>query len=521
MHLLISRLPVVLLGGLVGLISQLSWLIGHGWEEAGLRIPAGLVGGALVLWLLGEGLAWVLRRMGRDFWAGSARVGVFLERRGLWQGLATAWLALLLGFGVGLYVYATKSWPYPMVDQVEAWLEGEGQATLSEKLANDLDITPARHLVAAKYHPPAERRFQDLNGLPLRARRDAPRVFLAPAAPRALRAIYGAFDFKDKRYGVVLLGPEGKVRHVWKVSQEDVDWEHRDDANVFPHGFVVDRQGSIYVGYDNGSCLTKYDWCSRIVWRLRGHYHHAISLGDDNTLWVWGPTPGQADSSQCILQIDRATGKILQALPLAKLRAANPEIDIFGIRQMDRTTHSIWVHDGGGPWHPNDVEPLLRAKAAKFPQFKAGDLVASLRSINLVLVIDPVTAKVKWWRQGMTRRQHDPDWAPDGTISIFDNNTHRDWSRIVAVDPKTSERRVLLDGRLYGFYSHIQGKHQHLPGGGLLITSPQQGRVFEVDRQGKVVFELLNVYDDEDQLLNLSEAISLPLDYFRDTPKCP
>ncbi|MCF8034918.1 MAG: arylsulfotransferase family protein [Desulfarculaceae bacterium] len=517
-----SRLPLALLGALIGLVVQLVWLGNHGWDQAGTRILAGLAGGALALWLLGEGIAWLARRMGRDFWGWwAARVWPCLGRASLWRGTALAWLALLAGFVAGLYVYASHNWPYPLVSSIEAWFTGEGGASLNQKLANDLDITPARHLVTTKYRPPSDRAYRNLTGLPLRGRRLPPKIFLAPEAPPSLRVVFGAFDFKDRRYAAVLLGPEGKVRHIWEVSQEDVAWEHRPDTNVFPHGFAVDRQGSIYVGFDNGSCLTKYGWCGNIIWRLQGHFHHSITLGDDGTLWVWGPTPGQPGSHKCLLQISQASGEVVKAIPMSKLVAANPELDIFGVRQMDREDHSEWVEDGGGPWHPNDAEPLPRSLAAAFPQFKPGDLLLSMRSLNLVLVVDPATLKVKWWRGGMVRRQHDPDWSPDGTITIYNNNMHRDWSSIVAVDPKTYESRARLDGKQYGFYSHIQGKHQVLPGGGLLITSSQQGRVFEVSPEGEVVFELLNVYDDKGRLLNLSEAVGLPLDYFEELPKCP
>jgi len=520
MHALFSRLPLALLGALIGLLSQLFWLGGHGWEEAAVRIPAGVVGGGVIFWLLGELSAWLLRFSGKDLWAGVARFWPFLGRASLWRGMAAAWLVLLAGFGVGLYVHSTRAWPYPIVKQIEAWFRGEGFTTFEQKLANDLDIVPARHLVTVDLKAPGDRVYKSLEGLPIRSRRIAPKYFLSPDAPKAYRVIFGTFDFDDKRYGAVLLGPQGKVKHIWKPSQEDVPWDHRDDANVFPHGFDVGRDGSIYAAYDNGTSLTKYDYCGNIAWRLQGGFHHSITLGDDGTLWVWGPTLDDPNRNDCLVQIDDATGKILKAITLEKVISANPEIDIFGIRQLDEHNRSIWVEDGGGQWHPNDIDPLPAALASKYPQFKAGDLLVSLRSVDLVFVMDPDTLKVKWWRQGLVRRQHDPDWGQDGTITIFNNNMHRDHSSIIGIDPKTYKSKVLLDGKKYNFYTHIQGKHQMLPGGGILTTSPQQGRVFEVDRKGKVVFEFLNVYDDQNRALSISEAKNLPLDYFRELPKC-
>ena len=521
MHALFSRLPLALLGALIGVIFQLTWLSGHGWEEAAARIPAGAVGGGIVFWLLGELAARLLRRKGRDFWSGVARFWPWLGRPTLWRGIAAVWVALVVGFCGGLYVYGHRAWPFPVVQQLEAWYRGEGATTFGEKLENDLDIVPARHLVTADIKAPGDRVYKDVEGLPLRSRRLSPKYYLSPDAPRAYRIIFGIFDFTDRRFGVVLLDPQGKVVHIWKPTQEDVPWEHRDDANLFPHGFAVDRDGSIYIAYDNGTSLTKYDYCGRIVWRLQGGFHHSITLADNNTLWVWGPTKDDPHRKDCLVQLDRTTGKFLRAIPLQEVLDANPEIDVFGIRQLDERDRSTWVADGGGQWHPNDIDPLPVALAPQFPQFKAGDLLVSLRSVDLVFVMDPNTLKVKWWRQGLVRRQHDPDWSRRGTITILNNNMHRDFSSIVEVDPKTYQSKVLLDGKKYNFYTYIQGKHQTLPNGGILITSPQQGRVFEVDGNGKVVFEFLNVYDHQNRFLYVSEAESLPVDYFKELPKCP
>ena len=62
----------------------------------------------------------------------------------------------------------------------------------------------------------------------------------------------------------------------------------------------------------------------------------------------------------------------------------------------------------------------------------------------------------------------------------------------------------------------MRGKHEVLDDGGITISSPQQGRVFEVDAKGEVVFEFVNRYDADNALL-VSELIALPLDYFGDS----
>jgi hypothetical protein len=235
-----------------------------------------------------------------------------------------------------------------------------------------------------------------------------------------------------------------------------------------------------------------------------------------------------------VAQVSTAHGKILRKFAMEDVIAANPGTDILAIRQddyadlsgnhkntfndfggNDRNTSEAWLMDR---FHLNDVEPLPRHLAARFDGFEAGDLLLSVRSLNLLFVIDPNSLKVKWWRMGMTRRQHDPDWSETGEITAFDNRLGRDYSRIVSIAPKSFEERILFDGQKNNFYSRFRGKHQITETGNLLVTSTQQGRVFEVDPNGKVVLEILNRKPGDSEFNYLiSQATWLPVDYFKFT----
>jgi hypothetical protein len=218
-----------------------------------------------------------------------------------------------------------------------------------------------------------------------------------------------------------------------------------------------------------------------------------------------------------MVRVSVEDGRVLQELPLTSLVSINPQIDPLGIRQVDSADRSSWAND---PFHVNDVDPLPARLAHSYPQFVAGDLLLSVRSINLVAVVDPATGHMKWWLQGLTRRQHDPDWNERGTITIFDNNMHRDFSRIYEVDPKSYEANVVLPGEPHDFYTWRRGKHDGLPGGGYLVTSSEQGRVFETDGMGKIVFDFINRYDGSGRHLVLSEARFFSTDYFEELAQC-
>lgn len=432
---------------------------------------------------------------------------------------ALVWLALVVVYALGAVSATKQYWPYSQIHAAWRFVVGhpEERTTLWQKIVNDTGALPLRHVV-----PPAPKAYPDsaynaLDGLRLNAERVPPLVYLGKGALRGYRVIFGAFNFQQSLYGAILLDPDGKVQNTWQITQNDLPWAHQPDHLIFPHGFEVTRDGSIIVAYEKGTSLTKYDYCGRKQWQLEGGFHHSIDLFDEETFWVWGNTVSRQVYGHELMQLSVEDGSIVRRFSILDIIDANPDIDILGIRQIDSESGSTWAKD---PFHYNDIDPLPEELAKHYPNFDAGDLLVSLRSINLVFVVDPHSLKVKWWRQGLARRQHDPDWNARGTITIYNNNMHRGHSSIIEVDPQSMERRTLIDGADYGFYSWMRGKHQELPDGSVLITSSQQGRVFEVAPNGTVTFDFHNTFSEEHGALAVSEARFLSPDYFQELPKC-
>jgi len=436
--------------------------------------------------------------------------------------IALCWLVFIAAFLFGVRAVEYDLWPYRTIREVQAYIAGDAEESTSigDKIRNDLNLDPARHLVTAAPEARPDSDYRILDMLPLNGRRQPPRVYLAEDAPRGFRLIYGVIDFSEHLHGAIMLDPAGDVVRVWEISQEGVEWSHPADTNVFPHGLEITHDGSLLVAFDHGTSMTKYDFCGAEQWRLKGGFHHSISLGDNGTFWVLGNegTPTQFGNIMHEIRVD--DGSILRSISIQDMIVANPDIDIFGIRQQDEMDRATWIMTGGGPFHQNDIEPLRKELAPYYPQFEAGDLLVSMRSPDLVFVLAPDNLKVKWWRQGLTRRQHDPDWNRRGTITILNNNMHRGHSDIVELDPKSMESRILLGGSRYHLYTWHRGKHQQLPQGHLLVTSAAQGRVLEVSPDGTVTFDFQNTINPEGDALALSEARFLPLDFFSELPTC-
>lgn len=326
------------------------------------------------------------------------------------------------------------------------------------------------------------------------------------------RLLQGTFQIDgEPSYAVLALSPRFAIEHVWLIDSDVLS-----ESNVavgsaqFPHGLALLRDGSIVAGFDDAYRTVRLDACGKRLWTSDARLNHAIYAAD-NDRFVWGVG---ADNS--LQKVDAGTGKIVQTISADDVRRANPELTVLDMRRLDdnrlgenaRRDTDAFLAD---PYHINDAEPLPPGLAASFPQFSAGDLLVSFRSLNLVAVIDPATLKIKWLTNRFTLRQHDPDWEPDGTITVFDNRMGREFSRIVSFDPRNDEHRTLVDGRALNFYSRIRGKHQSLPNGGMLISSAEQGRIVELGPDGKIASEIL-IHDPETPGKNFvfSEAMHFP-----------
>lgn len=402
-------------------------------------------------------------------------------------------------------------------------MEGDvaDNSSLIEKIENDLNFKPSRHIRLAEKGSSKwlklkegfdSDKHKELKGLELNSRRRNPKMYLSENAPEGYRVIYGVFDFDKGLHGAIMLDPEGRIANVWKISQQGSNDSGRLDTNIFPHGFLIAPDGTIVVAFDQGNLLAKYDFCGNMVWSIDGKFHHSISFDGKDTIWTWLNWMHPK-----LMKIDFHTGKVLKEIGLSEVMEANPNIDIFGILQSNNIEKAEWLAD---PWHPNDIDPLPKELAPYYPDFNTGDLLISVRNPNLLFVMDQHSLKVKWWRQGLVRRQHDPDWNDKGTITIFNNNMNRGYSNITEVNPVTYEHEIILDGEKYNFYTWWRGKHQMMPNGGALITSPDQGRVFETDAEGSICFEFLNIYGDNQEYLAISEAQFYPKTFFKELPQC-
>ena len=143
---------------------------------------------------------------------------------------------------------------------------------------------------------------------------------------------------------------------------------------------------------------------------------------------------------------------------------------------------------------------------------KKGDILVSIRNLNLIAIIDPVSEKVLWsWGDGVLDRQHSPELTEKGNIVVFDNGpTTRGYSRILEVEPRTKNIVFEYTSDPPGsFFTRGGGAVQKLGNGNMLITETEKGRTFEVTKSGETVWEYYNSDINEDMRGSIHRMIRL------------
>src|SRR3546814_19459338 len=91
--------------------------------------------------------------------------------------------------------------------------------------------------------------------------------------------------------------------------------------------------------------------------------------------------------------------------------------------------------------------------------------------------------------------QHEPDVLANGNILLYDNLggfVQSGRTRILEIDPDNGGVVWRYAGSLeQPFESEARGSQERLPNGNTLITETAGGRIFEVTRAGRIVWEFI------------------------------
>ena len=297
--------------------------------------------------------------------------------------------------------------------------------------------------------------------------------------------------------GARLYASDGSLIHEWPINFFHIaPDEMRYPFEALIHGDYLYPNGD-FLGNLDGRGIVRVSACGEIVWQNRDRSHHALFVDEGGFLWtpIYAPQydmpalVNQRFGFDRVAKFDPDTGEKLDEFDLAE---ALVQAQLQGLALTNR------IHPGD-IMHLNDVEVLSAEMEAAFPGFSAGDLLLSSRHFNQIWVLDGATRQLKWWHIGPMIGQHDPDFQPDGTITLLDNRPGPEpgRSRILKIDPSTrGHETVYTSDEDNTFYTPFRGKHQVLENGNVLITETDAGRAFEVTESGEVVWSFVNGYDE-------------------------
>lgn len=285
-----------------------------------------------------------------------------------------------------------------------------------------------------------------------------------------------------------LVDMSGAVVHTWRLPGL-----LGSKACLLPSGnllcSVVTDEGVPIPGAKGGRLL-ELDWNGGIVWDHIDHsqHHDLVRLDNGNTLYL---------SREALSEDDAA--KVKGGLPGTEIKGA-----IYGdvVREVDANGDLAWE------WYFKDADffdqPLAAdchrgewAHANSVAVTNDGNVLLSFRHLDTILIVDRSSGDILWHQRDLTwGHQHNADMLPNGNITLFANgmnNLHQPLhSRALELDPKSGEIVwQYIDPQRWTFFSPVMSGIQRLENGNSLICEAINGRVFEVDKAGDIVWDYI------------------------------
>lgn len=317
-----------------------------------------------------------------------------------------------------------------------------------------------------------------------------------------------------------IMNRRGEVLHTWEADQGALwaDSPHegvKDHNKVAPSGLHLYDNGDLLLSFGTramfpyGVGMAKFDRDGRLLWKRVNYAHHWFSVAPNGHIFTpahqIASSPLQLGDTKKDLRCNKGeiySDVILELDPEGNTRDTIVLLDVLadnglvGLVSMGRNPCD--------PLHLNYVEYVTEDLAARIPQLAAGDLIVSLRHLNMLAAIDPRTREIKWRQVGRTIEQHSPRLLSDGGLIVFDNyggEAERGGTRIARVELGSDALSVVYPPQDAApgtdFFSHFAGVIDlHPDERRALVSVTEQGRILEIDLQsGRVLWEYVNNHD--------------------------
>lgn len=292
----------------------------------------------------------------------------------------------------------------------------------------------------------------------------------------------------------VLMDMNGDIIHYWKFP----GFKSWGRAHVYENGDLL----AITEEYPH---IMKLNSKSELLWEWNKAAHHDFDVRPDGTIAVL--------VSEAVTRPNICDGKPFLADSIILLKPdGTPTRRASILESFERSRqYSGWLEDRIEPGH---TDPLHANSVEVFNRDGRRFALVSIRNIDTVAVVDIDASEIVWAITGPWHRQHEARFVGDH-ILLFDNLGLGDQSRVIEFD--TDSMGIVWSFTEPGFFSESEGAQQRLPNGNTLITESGKGRLIEVTRDGRVVWEYVNplstMVDGREVVLGIARAERLPDDF--------
>lgn len=318
----------------------------------------------------------------------------------------------------------------------------------------------------------------------------------------------------------ILVDMAGRALHRWRYPFERAFPERRPiDGTEYWRRARALPDGGLLAIYQGGG-MVRLDRGSRLVWTADGTFYNDFFIHPSGRIWTL--------TKEAIRPPDNPENPEDAGEPMLEdslvVLSGDDGRELSRLSLLDAMRRSRFaallepMKGQGDVLHSNAVEVLDGRFADRSPLFAAGNVLISLREVDLLLILDPDGPQVLWAQRGPWNGQHQPTMVEPGRILLFDNRGWHGRSRAIEYDPLSGEIAWQYAADPPELFSSPQaGAVQRLPGGTTLVTESERGRAFEVTREGEIVWELLSPHRagaNGELVATLFEVIRLPTDFF-------
>ncbi|MBN1848488.1 MAG: aryl-sulfate sulfotransferase [Deltaproteobacteria bacterium] len=326
-----------------------------------------------------------------------------------------------------------------------------------------------------------------------------------------------------------LIDMEGNLIHKWET-----DYAPGLMAMLLPNGNLLrgtrhDKRNCTVGGAAGG--VQEIDWNGKVVWEYMMNtpteiQHHCFDrMPNGNTLILGWEFKSIEDAI--------AKGRDPKTIPVSIFSGGVWHYGFWVdfVREVDKAGRTVWEwhvwdHVGTGP-NQFDINYKLPKPVGEiyatwdWTHFNTCEYVPekdlillNSRNFSEFYLVDHKTGEMvyrwgnpsaygqgkapSWYDNGDQKifGNHNATWLGNDRVQVFDNGSERpegNRSAVVEVDIRTGKIVWEFETKTSNsFYSYRQGAAQRLPNGNVHVTSTQQGHLFEVTPDKKVVWDYVN-----------------------------